>query len=288
MGDNMKHRMIIRDFKGYWANQNGLNKALLITLSILYLFIPQFLIIPFALYLFYEVEKRMKKWKHYFITLGVFILIYAIAIALFVSFLLLTTETLEDKTFTYTDIELTAKETKLYQKMINEVDFYVIDPLMTEDGQPFKLIGLIGYNTGYWFNRSAIDYPEILLIPYYLDQGVNDLFISITYHEDIDELFYSVKHQMNKIISLNPNQNVTSIQINVENGLNQVIYSFDEITIYHNRLEHPLVMDFGGQYDPTPLKTYLLNIIASYIATVFMVSAAYIYHLKYKRFIIEK
>jgi hypothetical protein len=47
-------------------------------------------------------------------------------------------------------------------------------------------------------------------------------------------------------------------------------------------------MDFGGQYDPTPLKTYLLNIIASYIATVFMVSAAYIYHLKYKRFIIEK
>ena len=98
MGDNMKHSMFIRDFKRYWANQNGLNKALLITVFILYLFIPQFLIIPFALYLFYEVEKRMKKWRHYFITLGVFILIYAIAIALFVSFLLLTTETLEDKT----------------------------------------------------------------------------------------------------------------------------------------------------------------------------------------------
>lgn len=283
----MKFSIIWNDIKSFWSTLNRFSKVLWIIFSILYLFIPQFLIIPLSLYVFYRVVYHMKKWKHFFIACGSFLLIFALAIALFVTFLFITTDSFEDRVYTYTDIPLTDKEEKWYHAMIEEVDYYVIDPIMMSEDQPFKMIGIMGYNTGYWFNRDPFNWPVIELIFYQFDEDQSDLWIFVNYEDGIDELSFSMKRERTKMITLNPNDEVTSIEIRVENGMNQVIYTFDEIIIYPYE-DQPMNMDFGGQYDPTPFKTFLSNLIGAHLATLFILSLSYVYHKKYQLYILKK
>jgi len=284
----MEKQNFVSLIKTYWSRITVLKRILWIIFLLIYLVFPQFLVIPLAIYLFYIVSAKMPRWLHVLSSLTIFIFIYAIAVLIFVGFLWVTTDVDEEDEYTYTALELSETEEKYYKKMIGELDFYQIDPLLTDDDHIFKLIGLMGYRRGYWFNRAPLDSPTILLIPYELNQGEEDLFIEINYETDIKSFSYSFKDKFKNIITLSPEEDVISVNIVIRNFADEVIYTFDSILIYQDRLENPYPMDYGGQYDPHPIKTIILNNIGIHIATIFMIFSTYLFDRKYQKFLNKK
>lgn len=268
-------KTLLLTIKNHFMRLSHFQKIGFIILLLLYLVFPQMVLLPLSVLFIFIMLYKVPGVKKKAISLSVMLTIYAIAIALFLGFLLLTGADSINDEYVMTDLPLSNQAEKMYMNMIEDLSFYEVDPLYVGSQETFEMMVVMGYTRGYWFNREPIDYPRVLITPFSLSSTYNDLDIYI-YNQFGSEIeYYSFKSSFASIQTKELNDDITSIIIQVKDSNRNVLYDSGEIDIYHERTENPNELSFGGQYDPTPTRNWILNAIAAHIAGLFIYVSLY-------------
>lgn len=265
----MTFKDIIVKITEYWSKRSSMGRFGLALFAMIYLVAPQPIIIAAGLILIFSSLQVVKSFTHWFlIAIPSIIVTYALGLSLFILFLFLTTDQVTADEYVMTEMALTTQEKNAYISLIDEVDYYQVDPIMTTGDLGFDLMTLVSYKTGYWFNRNPIESPIIMLSPYQYDADHLDFEIYI-YNQFGHELkYYNLLDHIYDVIRFDVPEDTLSIIIQVENVQGEILYDSGEIDIYHDMDYNPNLLAKGGQYDANPLKTFVLNAVGAHLAAI--------------------
>lgn len=264
-----------------------LEKIVYSILLLVYLVFPQVLIFPLAFVFVIYVVINMKNLKYRLYALLSMIPIFAIGILVFAGFLFITTPESFNNTFKHTSLTLTPQEQRLYERLIDEVDYYKLDPVIMNPYQDFALIGLYGYRTSYWFNRNPIDQPVFYVIPYQLE-STEDIDLLVLNHNLVIFRREPIKNHVNKTLEIRIPDSVRSITIEIRNKQNQLLYRSQVIPVKQDRNDYPEPIYYGGQYVEKPLRTWIMNALGVHLGSIAVITMSYALSKRFDHLFIEK
>jgi energy-coupling factor transporter transmembrane protein EcfT len=268
----MNYKDVIQYLKNAWSKRSSFGRFGLVFFAVIYLVIPQPFIIGACIVFFFYSFNIAKTFKHWLIIFIPFQLItYALGLTFFIFFLFITTDSVTESEYIMTETPLTTAEVNAYKDMIFELDFYEVDPINTDSNLPFEMLSLVGYKRGYWFNREAIDSPQLLITPFSNQTG-DELEIYIYNQFGTELRYYSFMRELDSIITFEVPEDVISLIVQVENVAGDILYDSGEIEIYHDIDFNPNLIAKGGQYDANPLATYVLNALAAHLGALLMIT----------------
>ncbi|MDX9692369.1 MAG: hypothetical protein RBT45_07920 [Acholeplasmataceae bacterium] len=280
----MNYKDVILYLKNQWSKRSSFGRFGFVFFAVIYLVIPQPFIIGACLVFFFYSFNLAKTFKHWlFIFIPAQLIIFAFGLTLFIFFLFITTDSVTESEYIMTENALTTTEVNVYKDMIYELDFYEVDPINTDNSLPFEMLSLVGYKRGYWFNRDAMDSPQLLITPFGNDTG-DELEIYIYNQFGTELRYYSFMNNFNDIITFEVPEDVISLIVQVENIAGDILYDSGEIEIYHDIDFNPNLISKGGQYDANPLGTYVLNAIAAHLGALLMITMMISAYNTYNKF----
>ncbi|TNF08718.1 MAG: hypothetical protein EP317_02535 [Bacillota bacterium] len=268
----MRFKDIVENIKVYWSKRSSTSRIGLVLFFVVYLIIPQpFIIVAGGMVLFasFQVVKKVSHW--FYIAIPAIMIIYALGLSLFILMLFLTTDSVTEDEYVITEDPLTTREEFFYKEMIYELDFYQVDPINTDHILNFEMLSLVGYRRGYWFNRAPKDHAQLLMTPH---SNLPDVELEIyLYNQSGAELaYYSFMDNIHEVIRYEVPEDIISIIIQIENIQGDILYDSGEIAIYHDIDYNPNQIAKGGQYDPNPVATYVLNAFAAHLGALFIIT----------------
>ena len=256
-------------------------------LLLIYIVFPQILIFPLAFVFIIYVVINMKNFKYRLYAILAMIPMFAIGILVFAGFLFLTTPSSFDNYYKYTSLHMTQKEESLYKRLIDELDFYKLDPILVQDDD-LSLVGIYGYRRSYWFNRDPFDQSVLYLIPYQISSTYDHVDVLVLNHNLVIFNRQSIHNQIDKTIEINIPQSVRSVTIEFRTDDNILLYRSEVIVVASNRLDYPEPIYFGGQYQEKPLRTWIMNAIGVHLGFMVVMTLAYGLSKRFDYLLIKK